>query len=189
MIKRLPLFVAFLVALPGYAEAQVERAHAAHVHGRSQIDLVYESGVLELSLLAPGMDIVGFEHVPASDADSMAIEKANALLEAADTWLAFEPAGSCTITGSDAHAHGYRPPDEPDGHDGHDHGERDDDGHGHAEFHARIKATCSAMPAALQVRLHDHFPGLGLLRIDMITDAGQNRIELARGHTRVPLSN
>lgn len=172
-----------LVVLPFAAIAQTEREHDAHVHGHSQIDLVYENGQLELELHSPGMDIVGFEHSPRDPDQSQAIEKALAALDSHRAWLVFEGA-DCTVERVKTHTHGY----DQDESGSHEHDDHDHDaGHDHAEFHLTLGARCSAMPDALQIRLADRFPGIQRIRVDYITDAGQNRVELASGDTRVPL--
>lgn len=206
-MRRYPLLaLAVLVSASSAAFAQIERSHDAHVHGRSQIDLVYEAGTLQLDLIAPGMDLAGFEHPPVSDAETAGIATAIATLQDSASWLAFEPDGRCTVTSVVAHAHGFGQPGADDhekaaeadhAHEDHDEetgdadhvGHSHDDEHGHTEFHASLTATCDETPDALRIGLHERFPALELLRVDLITDTAQNRIELARGQTRVPLSD
>jgi hypothetical protein len=193
---------AFLLALfAGTASAQIERSHESHVHGRSQIDLVYEAGSLHLEFVAPGMDLVGFEHAPANESEVARIAAVIATLQDSVSWLGFDPVGRCTVTSAKAHSHGFGGPGEAsdnehadDGHgyrgdhedDAHEGHEREDDD-AHSEFHISLSATCDAAPAALLISLHDRFPALELVRIDLVTETTQNRMDLTRGQTRVPI--
>lgn len=219
-MSRTLIATAVALLLSGPALAQTEREHGVHVHGRGQINLAVDENHLELELTAPGMDIVGFEHAPREDSQRAAIDAALAILNNADNWLAFEPAGACTAGEIKAHTHGYAAGDghdhhhddkhgdhahdhdhdehgdpdhghdKHDDHDGeHDHGHDHDDheGHDHAEFHLRLRADCTRPPQAVQLRLAERFPGIELLRVDLITPTRQDRVELSSGQTRVRL--
>ena len=193
---------ALLLVWPLVASTQTEREHGVHVHGRSQVDLVYVSGQLELQLHAPGLDIVGFEHAPRDERESHAIAQALSALETHDQWLGFEPTDACTVTHAETHTHGYKKAsdtrdnvavsasdhariDHPNDSD-HAHEEHEGD-HDHAEFHVSVKAKCSATPEALLIRLSERFSKLELIRVDYVTETTQNRVELGRGEMRVPL--
>lgn len=214
-----------LLVTAGFATAQVDREHAAHVHGTTAVTLAVVDGALELELTAPGMDLVGFEHAPGNSQQEQAIAAATATLERSGDWLAFEPAGSCTVVGADAHTHGFtagsatdqthshgdnghdhdaptahhasnhkdHDHDHDHGHDrdhgnGHDHADGHDHDGGHGEFHLRLTGTCATTPVALRIDLSARFPGIERIRVDLITDARQDRVELGAGQTRVPLS-
>lgn len=91
------------------------------------------------------------------------------------------------------HAADHKGEHEHDHHD-HDHGDHDHDhdhghteGSAHAEFVVQLQAACTAGPDAMHVRLAESFPGVSGVRVDLITDSGQNRIELSGNRTRVPL--
>lgn len=184
----------------GTALAQVEREHASHVHGRSEIQLAVEASSFELVLTAPGADIVGFEHAAADAAQQAVIDAALARLNDTDSWLSFAPAGACRVDEADAHTHGFKAAARESGdHDEHgEHGHHHDDNHAHGdqheghdhahgEFHVSIKGRCTTMPNAALIDLHRHFAHIELIVVDLITETGQNRIELRVGNTRVAL--
>lgn len=197
-----PALLLLALAAAGSIGAQETREQAVHAHGTTQVTLAIVDGALELELTAPGMDLVGFEHAPATPQQDQAIAAANATLEGSGDWLAFEPAGSCTVASADAHTHGFKAEVADDaqaqaGHGGHDgdHGHDHDDGHeghdhagGHGEFHLKLTGTCSATPQALRIDLASRFPGIERIRVDLITDSVQDRVELGAGQTRVPLA-
>lgn len=202
---------ALLLALTATSSnAQVGREQSAHAHGTTAVTLALVGGAFELELTAPGMDLVGFEHAPGNPEQEQAIAETTAALERSSDWLAFEPAGTCTVVGADAHTHGFAAGSGQDGSHGHEHAEHgtapaaapgqshndakhdhehdhDHEG-GHGEFHLQLTATCAATPEALTIDLASRFPGIERIRIDLITDTRQDRVELGTGQTRVPLS-
>jgi len=56
-----------------------KRELGAHEHGHSALNVAIEGGSVEMELIAPGADIVGFEHAATSEADKVAVEQAEAL--------------------------------------------------------------------------------------------------------------
>jgi hypothetical protein len=69
-----------LAALPAFAEEAQHRQLGPHVHGQGTLDIAVEGNKIEMELIAPGMDIVGFEHVATTDDQKAAVEKAKAKL-------------------------------------------------------------------------------------------------------------
>ncbi|MEM9138552.1 MAG: DUF2796 domain-containing protein, partial [Pseudomonadota bacterium] len=65
-----------LLAAPGLAAEQ-----KAHEHGHGTLNVVAAGGALQIELIVPGADIVGFEHEPKTDADKKAVRDAVAKLE------------------------------------------------------------------------------------------------------------
>ena len=127
------VFTALLLAGP--VPAQVERQHAAQVHGVATGKLALDGAVLRLELEIPGANLIGFEHAPRNDEQQASLDGALALLRAAD-WLQADPRGNCELASLNAHTHGFR--DEHDHHhSGHAHGhEHGHDHHAHAHAHA-----------------------------------------------------
>ena len=71
---------AFILASPALAEEAQHRQLGPHVHGQGTLDIAIEGKKIEMELVAPGMDIVGFEHVASTDEQKAAVEKAKAKL-------------------------------------------------------------------------------------------------------------
>ncbi len=148
------------------------RSAEAHEHGHSSLNMAIEGNTIELELVAPGADIVGFEYVAKSKEDKAKLEKATAKLKDVFSWMKIKGDAGCAVTkaavefeteeqhsahGKDDHAHGHH---DDHGHDkekkakkdDYDHG-HDHHGHGddkkaaeaaaeHAVFHATYKLTC-----------------------------------------------
>ncbi|MEZ9707160.1 DUF2796 domain-containing protein [Vibrio breoganii] len=136
MIKAVkPLFTLSAVTL-AVASVSVHaeenfRQHSAHVHGSVEFNIAQDGQDLLVEILAPGADVVGFEHAPNNDEQRQALEKALAELNAADSILKMSSAAGCELsTAQVSHTLGG-----DDDHDGHDHGdhadEHDHDAHDH----------------------------------------------------------
>ena len=152
--------------------AASENRHGAHQHGVSKLNLVIDGKHLEMELVSPGADIVGFEHPAASDADRRAIAKAAAVLKDGARLFSLPAAARCVLEASrveapetDAHeghhaghgdekkhAHGHGEKEHAHGHDGRKSGHEHEHKHGHehekaggethSEFHARYRFAC-----------------------------------------------
>ncbi|MGR3271573.1 zinc uptake protein ZrgA [Thalassococcus profundi] len=171
MMKTLQLtLLASVAATPLFA--QETREMDAHVHGVSTLELAIEDGMLELSLLSPGMDIVGFEYEANSDADKDAVEAAIRALLVPENVVTLPDAADCRLTEvlahlhSDDHAHedaddhmhegegedhDHDQHAEEAGHDDHAEGENHaegaehdhEEGARHSEFHASYSFSCA----------------------------------------------
>lgn len=186
----------------------------AHVHGQGQLNLAIDGGELEIELIAPGADIVGFEHDANTAEDKAAVESAAAKLEDAMAILGIPAAAECILEeveiesalledGDHDHddhkdEHGHKDDDhddhahkDEDGHkDEHDHDDHDKkDGEQHAEFHAHYHFDCGA-PAELthlDLGYFKQFPNAEELDVQAITASGQISTELTAEKARLDL--
>lgn len=192
------------------------RELGAHVHGRGTFNIAIEGNRVALELKAPGMDIVGFESAPSSDAQKAAVEKAKATLAKPLELFTLPAAAGCSVSETDVHLHGAKDDDhagaEHKHDDGHDHGKHDHadhkhddhkhDGHehadhkhdhaddsGHTEFHAKYTLECTT-PAALTSLAFDYFKsfaGAQSLGVNAISEKSQSTFEATRDKPSIDL--
>ena len=200
-----------LAGVPAIGQAQVERQHAAHVHGEALGTLAVDGARLELELELPGYNLVGFEHAPRTPEQQAAMDSALEYLNGG-AWLTSDAAGGCQVAEMDAHIHGFEdddhgddgaPEDHHDDDHHHDHEQDHDHNHdqdhdhehdhataeGHAEFHVMARLDCGS-PERLgwvDLNLFDRFPGNEVLRLDVLTDRLATRLRLHAGLKRVEL--
>ncbi|WP_298494766.1 DUF2796 domain-containing protein [uncultured Maritimibacter sp.] len=132
-----------LATTPLVAQDDAQREMGAHVHGISTLELAVEGNALEMNLLSPGMDIVGFEYVAESEADKDAVEAAIRTMLMPENIVTLPEAAECRLTEVLAHLHaGDHDHDDMDEHaegeahdHDHDHAEGEDHDHDH-EAHA-----------------------------------------------------
>ena len=179
-----------VAALP--AVAQETRDMDAHEHGVSTVQVAVEDGTVTIDLHAPGMDVVGFEHEPASPADMQRVSDAVLRLARPSEIVAPGAAAGCRVVevrarrqGEDHGAHG----DEAD-HD--DHGEEahaEEAGGGHSEFHARYVFACEDADALAEISFpfFERFEGAREIEAEYVTAAGAGAAELTAGSATLSL--
>ncbi len=121
------------IAAPVFA--QDTREMDAHVHGVSTAEIAAEHGKLEINLLSPGMDIVGFEYEARSAEDKDAVEAAIRQFLSPEEIVTLPQSAGCRLTEVLAHLHsGDHDHDEEHGEDHaeHDHGDEHAEGEDHA---------------------------------------------------------
>ena len=135
-------------------------AATAHVHGVAKMDLAVEGNKLNVSMEIPLDNIVGFEHLPSTDAQKVALAESMKILRNAASLFAPTAAAGCSVESADI-ADPF-----PDGK-----AEAD----GHADVDADYVFRC-AKPAALkglETTLFKHFSRLHRIDVQRATAGGQ----------------
>ncbi|WP_164887187.1 DUF2796 domain-containing protein [Hahella sp. KA22] len=191
MSYRNRLWVGMMVlAASQFAHAEEFEQHGAHVHGAATMNLALEEGNLVVELESPAMNLVGFEHAPATDAERQQVEKAAVLLNKGEELFGLTPAAGCKLLSAEVDGDVFEY-DEDGGkheeaaHDEHEHGDDEDDHdhheHGHSDIDASYIFECGAAGklTSVDVLLFKHFPGLKDLDVQVIGPKGQTAIELS----------
>lgn len=153
--------------------ADAGKSLGAHVHGEGRLDIAYEGGKFTLSLEVAADDIVGFEHLPATEAERAAMDKSLATLRAPLELFRFEAAGRCTVAAASA-SFVLEPSDQPAGGGA--------AASQHAEFRASYEIAC-ANPAALTkltFGYFDAFPSAEELAVQFASRRGQSGADVER---------
>ena len=190
--------------------AQETREMGAHVHGVSTLELAVEHGLVEMNLLSPGMDIVGFEYGAETKADKDAVETAIRTLLTPENIVTLPEAAECRLTEVLAHLHGHdhhHEEDEGDGHaeeaghdnhatgeahddhaegEGHDH----EDGAEHSEFHVRYKFACDHPEELTKIAFpfFERFGNAQEIEAQYVTEAGNGAAEIGREAAELTLN-
>lgn len=190
-----------LCLTPALAEGE-KRELGAHEHGHSALNIAIEGDRIEMELIAPGADIVGFEHAAESEEDKMALEQAEAMLGNPLSLFAFSSDAGCAVESASVEIEGEEHHDdhadeadaEEEHHEGGEHAETDHEDHegeaSHNEFHAAYALTCSA-PDALDgidfAAFFDSFAGAEEIEVTVISEKGQSSYEVERDAATVDL--
>jgi hypothetical protein len=165
-----------------------DREHGAHTHGVSQLNLAVEGKDVEIELVSPASDIVGFEHAPETAPDKAAVTKATDLLGKGAAVFLFPADARCSLKEAAVRStlEAAREPQRDD----RAHGKKEDHGREtHAEFHVRYHFQCEN-PAALthvDVKLFAHFAAMRELEVQALTGKGQSAQELTSESPRLKL--
>lgn len=201
-MKKLFLTVAAggVLALCSPVLAQEEHREAgAHMHGHGTLNMAIEGNKVAMELVAPGSDIVGFEHEASTDEQKAKVKAAIETLEkGAGDLFAFSEAAKCIVSSAkaevesmgehDDHDHGKEAKKDDHDHD-HDHekeAKKDDHDHDHekeashegeaehSEFHAAYELECAA-PGELRelnVQFFKKFPSSKELAVTVVDGSG-----------------
>lgn len=154
--------------------------HPPHVHGRVTINVALEGGALVIELDAPAVNVVGFEHVPGSDAEQAAVSAAATLFNSPGALFALPAQAQCRFQKT-----ALTPPvwetreDVP--------GQPDDPNEQHADYQVRFTYQCRS-PAQLiwlVPSLLDKLCNITGARLNFTTGRGQRSEVVTNGHTRV----
>lgn len=186
-------FIFALLATPAFAESK--RQHGAHEHGHGTLNMALEGNRLVMELIAPGADIVGFEHAAQSAEDHAKIAKAEQQLSEPANLFALPEKAGCRKTSVEVHFAGL---DEAEpgslsehkhGHASHDDHKKEGAGAGHSEVHAEYTLTCAHPETLTTIDFHyfRHFPNAEELDVTLITPKGQKAFEVSREHARIDI--
>ncbi len=159
------LFIIFLCSI--FANAVSEEPH---VHGDVDLNIVKENDILEITLISPAVNIVGFEHPVSNAKERLAVEKANLKLSQHEEMFSFHN-DSCEHLETSMIQSGptEKNRSEPS-HDGHQH---EHDKNVHSEFEILYRYRCVKEVTSLSVNLKDHFSGISQINVRWIKDGVQ----------------
>ena len=192
------------VALVVLLAASLQASERAHEHGVGQLSIAIEGHEVEIELVVPGADAVGFEHAARTDSERKAIVAAAEKLKEAKRLIRLTSEAHCRVektevasarleSDKDEHDHGHDHKHEkhakPNEHKHDEHKERDKhaDGEIHSEFTAYYHFHCDH-PEKLtgaQVEFFKAFPSAHELVARWITAKGQGVTELTAKATRL----
>ena len=187
MLKKLSICLLLPLLLGSTLQAGELRQAGTHEHGVARLDLAQEGTQIDLHLESPAMNLLGYEHMPSSDADRQALEKTLAQLREADRLFRFNAQAQCRLmnaaistplageSGTGAMSHDTH--EEP-AHDG-----------GHADIDADYRFEC-ARPDELRrlsLDLFQLFPAMQRLLVQFVTDKRQGGAELTASNPELAL--
>ncbi|MEP3562509.1 MAG: DUF2796 domain-containing protein [Marinobacter sp.] len=152
----------------------------AHQHGLAELQVAISDQQIDVLLLTPAYNLVGFEHPPRSGEQHQTVESAVAWLER--TALVNTGKQQCSPVQSDVQASWN---DEHAEH--HDH---HIESAGHSDIEITQRLHCAGLSAAteLETGLFDRFPGLEQLNAQWVGPKGQNGARLTPGKHRFQIA-
>ncbi|MBZ0334917.1 ZrgA family zinc uptake protein [Marinobacter sp. AL4B] len=162
-----------LYAFPTVAQQNLQ----AHQHGMAELQVAVSGEQIDVLLLSPAYNLVGFEHPPRSAEQHQTVKSAVDWLK--HTALVDTPHQQCSPEQShvmtnwdDQHA------------DHHDHSHRHDhDSSGHSDIEITQRLHCPGLSDIneLQTELFDRFPGVEQINAQWVSPKGQNGTRLTPG--------
>jgi hypothetical protein len=180
------MMVLVMAALPAAAEER--RELGAHEHGHSVLNIAIEGGAIAMELIAPGADIVGFEHAASTAEQRAAVEQARAVLADPLALFVLPASAGCALESAeialgteeheDEHAEEHDADAEEHGHEA-----------SHSAFHAEYAISCASPDhlGSIEFAFFESFPGAQEVEVTVITENGQTQHEVERDAPRIDL--
>ena len=198
------IFLIPMTALAVFLATSLQASERAHEHGVGQLSIAIEGNEVEIELVVPGADAVGFEHAARTDSERKAVVAAAEKLKEAKRLIRLTSGAHCHVEKTEVasalldsdkdehdHAHGHKHEKhaKQDEHKHNEHKEHDKhaDGEIHSEFTAHYHFHCDH-PEKLtgaDVEFFKVFPSAHELVARWITSKGQGVTELTAKATRL----
>lgn len=192
------------------AAVAAERQHGAHVHGEGALNVAINGEIVVFELISPAANIVGFEHMPGSEAEEQTFHNAVEQLRQAEQLVIFPENTGCRPIGvsvngevvdhvMEEHGHdaevanemheGDHHHDDAELHTEHDPHEGHDSGHehSHSDITVLYEFNCSSPDrlTAAKVRLFERFPGFAKIFVQVIGPNGQTAATLTSAESQI----
>ena len=200
-----------LLILPIIFISNVEASERPHQHGIGELSIAVEGKEVEIELIVPGSDVVGFEHPPSSKSEREAVMKGIKTLEDVNSIISLSPEAKCQLEDArvasalmedkkggyanndkqkhDDHKHKHAVKAKDDHDDHHKHHSKDHDDHikVHSEFITKYHFYCDNPDrlAGFTLGFFTAFPSAHELQLKWITPKGQGARELSVKSTSV----
>src|SRR5690606_13893652 len=177
------LLASGIVMLAAAAQAEdVSRELGPHVHGQGTLAVAIEGNNVQMEFVAPGMDIVGFEHKADTARQKRAVTAALADLGEPLQLFELPDTAGCAVASVDVelvaeeHAHDHSAADVESVEEPHD-----EDNH-HSEFRATYALTCvdAEQIKSINFRFFDRFRDAWELNVTFIDADGETAFAVSR---------
>lgn len=163
----------------------------AHQHGHADLQMAIENERVDLLLLSPAYNLIGFEHKPRTEEQRKRVQDAEQW--ASENTLVNTVDGSCTLVSSAMHAGWKEAKDNEHKHDhghshSHDHDHDHDSGHADIEITQTLNCPNLSESAQFETGLMARFPELQHLNVQWVGPLGQGATRLSPGNIQFRLT-
>ncbi len=153
------------------------RSRPPHVHGLATVDIAAEGAILAITFRAPAINVVGFEHAPATSEERAALALANRTFGAGNRLFITPPAAGCrqrsaTLTPIEYETDGDEKPNAPQ-----------------ADYEVvyRFDCTHGSELGWIDTTLFESLRNVRKITVNVLADRLQTQIELVPRERRVAL--
>ncbi|MEN9772406.1 MAG: hypothetical protein RJA58_1049 [Pseudomonadota bacterium] len=162
---------AFLIfiALSGLPTTELVAApHQPHAHGKAELEVTIQDGQVRGVFRTPMDNLLGFEHLPKTDAQKKSLERLRQRLE--DTSVLFRPNGEaqCTARSPEAKSSMFAG--------------RVNAGHSDLEYRFGFDCEKPELLKQIEARLLTDYPRLHEIRSQLVTPTTQRGVSLKRNN-------
>ncbi|UTF61809.1 DUF2796 domain-containing protein [Gilvimarinus sp. DA14] len=163
-----------MAAILSSAAGAIGAGMPAHTHGEAELTIVLANNTLDVELMSPSVNLVGFEHKANSTDEKALLAQTEQQLQRPDTFLDFTD-HQCELVNSSIDVSALQAEIAHSDHTHeHEHSEHDHRG-GHSEIGARYRYRCEAgaYPEEIKVKLFQHYPSLSKVNLMWISPSAQ----------------
>ncbi len=171
--------LAALIAVSLWACGSV-RAGGAHEHGAARLDVAVDAHRVSILLETPLDNLLGFEHLPRTDAERDKLAAVLVKLRAAQSLFRIDSAAGCTLAKVDLQSAALQL--------GRASAATQKEGHGELEATFDFSCTNGARAGFVEVGLFEVFAALQRIDLQVATPKGQLKATLRRPASRVVLA-
>ncbi|MCR5857991.1 DUF2796 domain-containing protein [Mesorhizobium sp. J428] len=179
------LFAAGIFAVVSAAHAEEDRREVGpHVHGRATLAIAIEANNVQMEFVAPGMDIVGFEHEAETARQKRAVETALADLREPLNLFVLPESTGCTLTSAEVTVVAQDQEHHDAAAEADDSAETEELEDHHSEFRATYALACTdaAQLTSIYFPFFDRFAEARALAVTIIDADGQSSSDVTRDY-------
>ncbi|MDG0996233.1 MAG: DUF2796 domain-containing protein [Gammaproteobacteria bacterium] len=202
--QRLNVLTASLILaiiLPSSQASEQAIELGSHVHGLAELNIATEGKTLEIQLISPAMNLLGFEHKASSKEERAAVEHGESQLHNHEALFLLSNEQCVhtmtTVDVSDLIERTESSASDQDEHDGHDEDESESEhhheNHAEADKHSDVTATyqyrCenTTSLSSITVNVFDSFSGIHKLDVMWISTSHQGGVTLTSKNRTIKL--
>lgn len=174
VFSQLSLVVA-LAASPALAQDNP----GAHQHGHAKLQIALDAEQIDLLLVSPAYNLVGFEHRPRTREQQQTLDDVKARVTQHP--MINTPDGRCTVLSGSLH---MAWPADDDQANNHDHDHQQSAGHSDMEISQTLSCPGLTPSPQLETALLEQFPAMAHLNVQWLSAQGQGSTRLSRGENR-----
>ena len=180
----------FLLGQNVHAKNQHEQGTSlnAHVHGLSEMTMAIEGGIVDIQLISPTVNLIGFEHKASNKEEITIVNNAEALLSNAAALFSFS-GGDCSLTHTaidvsgliklDENKHEHQLKHNKKSHDTHSVQDTSHENHSQVVANYRYHCEETSTLSAITVLAFEQFSGIKKIRAMWITATKQGVVTLS----------
>lgn len=182
------LFNVFLLAQFVHAKNQHKQHDSlgAHVHGLSEIMMAIEGEILNIQLISPAVNLVGFEHRASNKKETAIVNNAKALLSNTALLFSFS-GGDCSLINTNVDVlalirldeNEHEPKVNKKVHEDHSGQQASHENHTQVVANYRYHCEEESTLSAVNVLVFDQFSGVHKIRAMWVTDTKQSVVTLS----------
>ncbi|CAM2946525.1 DUF2796 domain-containing protein [Vibrio rarus] len=166
------------------------RQHGAHVHGYVLFDVAQDDNDVLIDIVAPGMDVVGFEHDVTTETDAKTMANAMGILKQANAIVSMESQAQCKLLTQKVQTFKNLPPTENTTQPKSAIHNPFADHSTHNNFDIQYHFTCQAPQKLQHIAVHwfDYFSNTKIITVNYITSQAQSALSLDAQHAVIHLT-